>query len=217
MLPIADVSPKNYRPYINYLFIGLALTIFFMQPDADSALYYFFNRYGIVPAKLTAHDVTLSYFSRLITASFLHVDWLHLLGNLFFLYIFGDNIEFVLGHTRYFFFFILVGIAGILAHILMVPSSTIPLVGASGAISGVLGAYLVKFPTNRISLLVFLIIKIRIIKVPAFMVLLLWLALQLYNGFTSMGDSSVAWFAHIGGFFSGLIFIKLFEWYPRYS
>jgi membrane associated rhomboid family serine protease len=151
---------------------------------------------------------------------FLHADLMHLLGNMLYLWIFGDNIEYVLGHLRYFVFYIVVGAGAALMQVVFFPESQVPMIGASGAISGVLGAYLLKFPRNRVSILFFFFIIIRVIKVPAVLAISFWVLFQLYNVYFSAADQGVrggvAWFAHLGGFISGFILIKLFEWYPKY-
>ncbi len=220
MIPIADESPKRYIPYINYVLIALNIFLFFYQPGTTAELSVFFNRFGLVPARLT-DAITLPYgIVTVFTSMFIHGDFMHLAGNMLYLWIFGDNIEYTLGHFRYVVFYLVVGIGAAAAQIIINPESIVPMVGASGAISGVLGAYLVKYPRNRVSLLFFFIFIIKIIRVPAIFVLSFWFLFQLYNGYFAhnyqAGATSVAWFAHIGGFVAGFILIKLFEWYPRY-
>ena len=143
---------------------------------------------------------------------------MHLAGNMLYLWIFGDNIEYVMGHFRYFTFYLIVGLGAAVGQILIEPTSNVPMIGASGAISGILGAYLLKFPRNKISILIFLIIIIRVIKVPAVIVLTLWFGLQLYSGYYHVSEGipgGVAWFAHIGGFVSGFVLVKFFEAHPK--
>jgi len=147
---------------------------------------------------------------------FMHGGIMHLLGNMLYLWIFGDNIEYTIGHKRYLFFYLTVGIGAGLLQVFMNPASAIPMVGASGAISGVLGAYLLKYPKNKISILFFFIIFIKIVKIPAMIVLSLWFLFQLYNGYFMAGsEGGVAWFAHIGGFVVGFALIKIFEKFPK--
>ncbi len=144
---------------------------------------------------------------------FLHGGWTHLLGNMLYLWIFGDNIEDRLGHLRFVVFYFLGGIAAALAQILAAPDSTVPMVGASGAIAAVLGAYLVEYPRARVRSLVTLGYFIRIAQVPAIIVLGMWFVLQFFSGFLSLSATAsggVAYFAHIGGFVAGLLFIKPF-------
>jgi membrane associated rhomboid family serine protease len=220
MIPIADESPRRYVPVINYLLIVINIVAFFYQPVDPEAKKLFFNSYGLIPSNVSHFPPDFLVYTSIFSSMFIHADIMHLLGNLLYLWIFGDNIEYVLGHLRYFVFYIVVGIGAALMQILFIPESSIPMIGASGAISGVLGAYLVKFPRNRVSILLFFIIIIRIIKVPAVLAIGLWVLFQLYNLYFSgagLEQGGVAWFAHIGGFISGFILIKLFEWYPRYT
>ena len=217
MKPIADESPRRYLPITNYILIILNIVVFFYQPASLTGQKIFFTTYGVIPSNiLDARDIS-SYYT-IITSMFIHGGFMHLAGNLLFLWIFGDNVEYILGHFRYLVFYLVVGAGAALMQILFFPESTIPMIGASGAISGILGAYLIKFPRNKVSILIFLVIIIRVIKVPAVLALGLWFLFQLYNAyFASTVSGGVAWLAHIGGFLSGFIFIKLFEWYPRYN
>jgi len=216
VIPISDQGPKRYFPVVNYLLIIANLVVFYFQPGDSESLALFFKRFGLVSSQLTqnAHN-PFAYFG-IFTSMFLHADFMHLAGNMLYLWIFGDNIEYVLGHVRYLVFYLMVGIGAAALQIGFFPDSNIPMVGASGAISGILGGYLLKFPKNRVSILFFFIIFIRVIKVPALYVLSVWFLFQIYNGYFSSAETGVAWYAHIGGFVSGLILIKIFELYPRY-
>jgi membrane associated rhomboid family serine protease len=221
MIPIADESPRRYIPVVNYFIIATALCVYIFQPYSGEPLEKFYFSYGLIPVNVfKSPDDWISLY-KIFTSIFIHAGLIHLLGNLLFLWIFGDNIEYILGHSRYLVFFLVVGAGAAAMQIIFLPHSNIPMIGASGAISGVLGAYLVKFPRNRVSILLFFIIIIKIIKVPAFLALSLWFLFQMYNAYIadiSLPDKGgVAWFAHIGGFLSGLILIKFFEWYPRYK
>jgi len=220
MIPIADESPRRYVPVINYLLIALNIVVFFYQPSSLPAQKVFFNNYGVIPSLITNAGDYTAYFP-IFASMFVHGGFLHLAGNILYLWIFGDNIEYILGHFRYLIFYLVVGIGAAVFQIFFLPNSLIPMVGASGAISGILGAYLVTFPRNKVSILIFLVIIIRVIKVPAVLALGLWFLFQLYNGYftnvAALGSGGVAWFAHIGGFLSGFILIKLFEWYPKYN
>ena len=178
-------------------------------------------QYGLIPKQIISANDPVALLN-IITSMFVHGDFMHLAGNLLYLWIFGDNVEYILGHARYFVFYLVVGAGAAALQIFFNPDSALPMVGASGAISGVLGAYLLKFPRNRVSVLFFFFIIIRIVKVPAFLALGLWFLFQLYNGYFThitalSSQGGVAWFAHIGGFISGAILIKFFEWYPRYK
>ena len=214
MIPIADESPKGYIPFINYILIAANLLLyFFWQQPSDS----FFNTFGLVPVRLFNQPQNPLGYVSFFTSMFMHGGLMHLLGNMLYLWIFGDNIEYLIGHKRYLIFYFTAGIGAGLLQVFIEPGSAIPMVGASGAISGILGAYLLKFPKNKISILFFFIIFIKIIKIPALIVLSLWFIFKVFNGY-SMADGTeggVAWFAHIGGFIAGFVLIKLFEKFPK--
>jgi rhomboid family protein len=172
-------------------------------------------RLALVPHDLTAvppgrPDLVAYNLLTAVTSMFLHAGWLHLLGNMLYLWIFGNNVEDVMGHVRFAVFYLLSGLAGAAAQILAGPTSAVPMVGASGAIAGVLGAYLVMFPAARVHTLVFLLFYIRVVEVPALIVLGVWLLMQLINA-AQVGPGGVAWFAHLGGFLAGLILIVPFR------
>ena len=209
MIPLKDDNPRVLTPYFNYTLVLCNIAIFFYQlsrPDGD----VFVHEYGAIPANIMAGTHLFGLFS----AMFLHGGWMHLLGNMLYLWIFGDNIEGLMGHSRYIVFYLLCGVAATMSHIAMMPLSDEPMIGASGAISGVLGAYLVKFPRARILILVPIFICLTTFRIPALFVLGFWFLTQLTNGlgiFADIGNGNVAWFAHIGGFVAGLLLVKLFE------
>ena len=209
MIPLKDDNPRVMPPLFNYALVLANVAIFFYQisrPDPEA----FAMEYGAIPANIM-HGTNVS---GLITAMFLHGGWLHLLGNMLYLWIFGDNIEGLMGHARYLVFYLLCGVAATLSHIAIEPASAMPMVGASGAISGVLGAYLVKFPRARILILVPILICLTTFRIPALFVLGFWFLTQLTSGlglFQTEMSANVAWFAHIGGFVAGVLLIKLFE------
>jgi membrane associated rhomboid family serine protease len=223
MIPIRDNNPKGYFPFINYIFIALNIYFFFRQPENMEELRIYFYTYGVVPENLlniVSHMMNHNYsvLSSLITSMFIHGDFIHLIGNMLFLWVFGDNIEYVLGHVKYILFFLLCGIMATLAQFFINPHSTLPMIGASGAISGILGAYLLKFPSNRVTVLFILFIFIRTFKVPALVVLGFWFFYQIIEGYFFLEKQTmggVAWFAHIGGFTAGIILIKVFEFLPK--
>jgi membrane associated rhomboid family serine protease len=217
VIPIADDSPKKYIPFINYIIIFMNIVVYYFQPSNPEALAAFFNKFGLISAELIQNPEKPVVYLKIFTSMFIHADFMHLGGNMLYLWIFGDNIEYTIGHGRYLLFYLVVGLAAAMMQIIIFPGSSIPMVGASGAISGILGAYLIKFPKNKISILFFFIIIIRIVRVPAVFVLSFWFIFQIYNGYFSSGDAGVAWFAHIGGFIAGFILIKIFEYYPRYD
>jgi len=238
MFPIGDDNSDRLRtPYINYTLIALNILVFIFLQKMGTDLGFTYS-YSTVPGEiLTGKDiVTDSHVMRdpytnqrfllpglgvtpipvwgtLITSMFMHGGWAHLLGNMMYLWVFGDNIENRLGHFRYLFFYLLVGVIASLAHVVttnvMGGSLLIPSLGASGAISGVLGAYLLLYPTRSVH--VFFIFTI--ISVPALLALGLWIVFQIVNGLGALGGSEaggVAYAAHIGGFFAGLLLIKMF-------
>ncbi|HSH46457.1 MAG TPA: rhomboid family intramembrane serine protease [Longimicrobiales bacterium] len=180
-------------------------------------------RYGAIPAELTggpeptpgpAAPCQLGglTWTALLTSMFLHGSWFHLIGNMWFLWIFGNNIEDSMGRFRFLLFYLLTGLAAAAAHTLSVPDSPLPMVGASGAISGVMGAYLVLYPRVRVFTLFFFFIFIRVIPLPAWVMLGYWFAIQLISGSMTPGDGAgVAFWAHVGGFAAGLLLVKLFE------
>ena len=225
MLPIGDRSEPGPPPVINVAIIVLNILVFvLLQLPSDS----FTNGYSAVPAEITTgRDLVGPVFVQapdgsaveideapgprpiwltLFTSMFMHGGWLHLLGNMLFLFVFGDNVEAFFGHLRYLGFYLVCGLAASLAQVFSDPSSVIPSLGASGAISGVLAAYLVLFPRNPVRVLVLLRIIPWIIEVPALVMIGLWAALQFLNAFSGQaGLSGVAYMAHVGGFVAGLV------------
>jgi hypothetical protein len=221
MIPLRDALPSKTFPVINYLMIGLNILAFLWQLTQGPHLKEAFFLYGIVPIRYSdpdagAHFTMLQQWLPFLTSMFLHGGFLHLLGNMWFLHIFGDNIEDRLGHFRYLIFYLLSGLAAGLIHLLTNLDSKIPTIGASGAISGVMGAYLVLHPRTRIMTLIPIFFFFQFVEIPAFIFLGYWLLIQLISaGFTPKGVGGVAWWAHIGGFVAGLVMVKLFDWIPR--
>ena len=218
MLPIGD-EPNGRRltPIVNYTLIAINIVVFLYQltlsdTASDSALTRFIFRWGAVPDEIS-HGTDLF---ALLTSMFLHGGWLHIAGNMLFLWVFGDNVEDAMGHARYLLFYLLCGLVAGLAQVAIEPSSLTPLVGASGAIAGVLGAYILLFPRGKIRTLVFLGYFVTVVMIPAWMQIGLWIVLQFFNGFASFGvktgeTGGVAYFAHIGGFLAGAVLIWLFR------
>lgn len=170
----------------------------------------FMNAYGAIPLRLS-HGIG---WSTAFSSMFLHGGFLHLIGNMWFLWIFGDNIEDALGPLRFLLFYFLCGLAAVIAQVWIDPGATLPMVGASGAISGVLGAYILLFPKARIVTLVPIIIFIQIIELPAFLFIFVWFGIQLLSGYMSLGavgsnSGGTAFFAHIGGFIAGMVLVRL--------
>ncbi len=213
MLPLQDTIRSRSFPIINWLLILANVLIFFgllsLGPGAERLVRVF----GLVPARLLQHP-TLGQFITPFTSMFLHGGWAHLLSNMLALYIFGDNVEDRMGSGRYLFFYLFCGLGGAVAHLLVNPASTIPTIGASGAISGVLAAYLVFFPSARVITLVPLFFLPWFVEIPALFYLGLWFVSQLLNGLLTIVSGvqafgGVAWWAHIGGFLVGLVLAPL--------
>lgn len=209
MFPIRDDNPRILFPAVTLALI-LANTVVFLYQitlplqEASSFLFSF----GAVPNLIIHGNGLYTVFSSM----FLHGGFLHLLGNMWYLWLFGDNVEGLVGHFRFFIFYLLCGVAAFLTHFFLEPTSTIPMIGASGAISGVLGAYAFRYPKARIHLLVPLFPFIwlwRVFKVPAVLVLGGWFMLQIAS-VVFVHEGGVAWFAHIGGFIAGLLMIRWF-------
>jgi membrane associated rhomboid family serine protease len=214
MFPIRDTQPSYSRPIVTILIIVLNVVVFLYEFTLDDySQNYFVGHYGLIPAHFHA--------SALITSMFMHGGWMHIIGNMWFLWIFGDNIEDVLGHTKYLVFYILCGIAAGMTQTFFNAGSRLPMVGASGAIAGVMGAYLVKFPHSRIVTLVFVFIFFTTIEVPAVLMLLYWFFIQIFNGIGTVGYSHLsqggtAWFAHVGGFIAGILLVNLLGTREKY-
>ena len=198
---------------MNYVLIGANVAAFLMELTLTSDLTRFVYIFGLVPQKvvgaLTQAPQLLPYAAvPFFTSLFLHGGWLHLIGNMLFLYIFGDNVESTLGHVRYLVFYLVCGMAASMTHILANPASNAPTIGASGAIAGVLGAYFVLFPRARVLTLLPIFFFISIVEVPAILFLGLWFFIQFLSGSMSYGSDAaaagVAWWAHIGGFAVGV-------------
>ena len=216
MIPIRDTIPSNRFPVVNYVLIAANLGLFFYEISLGESLLPFLERYAVVPARLLG-GVSLSVRELLtpVTATFLHGGWMHLLGNMLYLYIFGDNVEDTLGHGRYLLFYIACGAASFAVQIGFQPGSAVPNIGASGAIAGVLGAYFLLFPRARVVTLLPLFIFFTTIEIPAVVFLGLWFLLQFLSGTVSLGrpaaTGGVAWWAHVGGFVAGVVFLKVFS------
>ena len=218
MIPFRDNIPTRRAPVVTVTLITANLLIFLYQyllvPFPPVRIVYL---YGVIPWEIThgisrvPHPVPL--YATLVTSMFIHGGFFHVAGNMLYLWIFGNNVEDAMGRGRFILFYLLCGLAGAFAQVLMNPSSTIPMVGASGAISGVLGAYLLLHPYARVLTLVSFGWFIDVVEIPALVVLGFWIVIQLLNGlltFTFEGGG-VAWFAHIGGFGAGMLLIPFFK------
>lgn len=214
MIPIRDRNPSGTFPYVTIGIIVVNIFIFLYELSLGPDLGVFLHQYGVVPAKITYYyrtsDLTLiDTFFPFLSSTFLHGGFIHLIGNMWFLWIFGDNIEDKLGHVKYFVFYILCGIIASSAHVFFNSQSENPCIGASGAIAAVLGAYMVTFPRARVVTIVPIFFFLQIIELPAVVVLGFWILIQFFSGAVSLTAStsggSIAWWAHVGGFTSGII------------
>ena len=218
MIPIRDTAQSRNYPVVNTAIIGINVLVFFVQMGQGAGLDQFVYVYGLVPARYSMPHIA-DYFSlgqqlfALLSFMFLHGGFLHLLGNMWTLYIFGDNVEDRLGPVRYAAFYLACGLASGLSHLLLNVHSNVPTIGASGAIAGVMGAYFLLYPRARILTLIPIIFIPWFFEVPAFVFLGLWFVLQFLNAAGS-GGSGIAWWAHVGGFVAGMAFLKLFTRLP---
>ena len=215
MIPLRDRNPSGIFPVVTLTIILINVFVFLYEVHLGPAVGAFLKRYALIPAEVTGSlrygTVTFSdTVEPFLTSMFLHGGWLHLILNMWFLWIFGDNIEDTLGGFRYILFYILCGLGAALTHFLIQPGSTLPVLGASGAIAGVLGAYAVLFPGARVVTLVPIFFFLQIIELPALVVLGLWFVLQILSGFLEAASpmrAGTAWWAHIGGFLAGIVLI----------
>ena len=220
MIPIRDTTPSKSVPVANLTIIGINVVFFLVQLAHGQSQDHFVYLYGLVPAKFTVPQVS-AYFSlgqqilSLFTFMFLHGGFIHLIGNMWSLYIFGDNVEDRLGSARYIIFYLLCGLASGMSHLMLNAHSNIPTIGASGAIAGVMGAYFILYPRSRILTLIPIIFIPWFVEIPAFFFLGIWFVLQFLNAAGSSGHAGgIAWWAHIGGFVFGILFLKLFDRIP---
>lgn len=222
MIPIRDTVRSKNVPIINNLVIGINVVMFAVQLMQGSELGFqrFVYLYGLVPARYTMSNWSdgatwIHQGTALVSFMFLHGGFLHLLGNMWSLYIFGDNVEDQLGPLRYAIFYMLCGSVSGLSHLLLNAHSTVPTIGASGAVAGVMGAYFLLHPKSKILTLIPIIIIPWFVEIPAFIFLGIWFLIQLINASGSFGAASgIAWWAHIGGFICGMLLLKLFGALP---
>ncbi len=214
MLPIRDFIPTRRFPAltVSIIVVNVIAFIYELLAQAGGSLDQTFYTMGVVPVEVTRNfgpAVALSF----ITAMFLHGGFMHIASNMLYLWIFGNNVEDSMGRVRFLVFYLLAGVIASVAQVFANPSSSVPTIGASGAIAGVLGAYIVLFPRARVQTLIFLGYFARMAHLPALVVLGFWFVLQLFNGLMSFGAAQmggVAWFAHVGGFVAGLVLVHLF-------
>src|SRR2546428_380944 len=215
MIPLRDTIRSNTRPVVTASIILVKVLVFVymlsLEPYSQNR---FIRLYALTPYRF--------HLSSVITSMFLHGGWMHLIGNMWFLWVYGDNVEDVLGHGKYLAFYLACGVAAALAQYAVNPEARVPTLGASGAIAGVMGAYLIKFPHSRIVTLIPIFFFWTTLEIPAALILAYWFILQFFSGIGSVGYSQVsqggvAWFAHIGGFLSGMVLIMTMGTRERYS
>ena len=229
MFPLYDDNPTEIFPLVTLLIMGVCVGMWilvqgggFSEPTLAGSV----CTLGTIPAEISGRFSESGPFSggspcrlggltwpTMVTSMFLHGGWMHLIGNLWFLWIFGNNVEDSMGHGRFLLFYLLTGLVAAGAHVASAPGSTLPMVGASGAISAIMGAYLVLYPRARVHTLIIIIILFRIIPIPAWIFLLFWFLLQVASSSLQLpgGGGGVAFWAHIGGFLAGLALVKLFQ------
>ena len=214
MFPIRDHNPSGRTPYVVYALIAVNIAIFLLQlpySGNDRALAGFWGNFALYPAAVTQDGD----YTGILTSMFLHAGWMHIGGNMLFLWIFGDNLEDQMGHVGFLIFYLACGILAALAHIYSAPGSTVPTVGASGAIAGVMGGYLLLFPRARVDVVVIIVIFFRVFTLPASVMLGIWFALQVFGGFSTPAQGGgVAFWAHAGGFIAGIV-LTLPVWLRR--
>ncbi|RJX22934.1 MAG: rhomboid family intramembrane serine protease [Desulforudis sp.] len=216
MIPIRDTIRARNFPVVTVSIIVVTILVFIYELSLTPAeLDRFTATYGVVPAlqvrMFLQAPLALETWIPMVGTIFLHGGWMHIFGNMLYLWVFGDNVEDILGRARFLAFYLLAGFAGSLGHIVTNPDSLIPTIGASGAVAGVLGAYFLTFPRSRVLALVPLLFIITFVEIPAVIFLFLWFALQLLSGLAAFaGDTAmVAWWAHVGGFAAGMVMVKL--------
>jgi membrane associated rhomboid family serine protease len=221
MIPLRDTIQSEHYPIVNTIIISLNVLLFFLTPSRGPELSQFMLTYGLVPARYSTPEIA-SHFGfgqqafAFLSFMFLHGGFWHLLGNMWFLYIFGDNVEDRLGSLRYLFFYLLCGWASGVTHLVMNWHSQLPTIGASGAIAGVMGAYLLLYPRSRILTLIPIFFIPYFVEIPAFFFLGLWFFLQFLSAAGTQAETAgIAWWAHIGGFLFGMAFLKMLSKVPE--
>ena len=215
MFPIRDHNPSERTPYVTYALLAANILIFLsywpLQTNNISELGAFFDAWAMKPAEITRGED----LHTLVTSMFLHGGWMHLAGNMLFLYIFGDNLEDQLGHVPFLLFYLVCGVLADVGQIIADPNSAVPNVGASGAIAGVMGGYLLLFPKAKVDIIIIFVVFFKIFPIPAWIMLGLWMAFQIFGGITAdVSGGGVAYWAHAGGFIVGLVLLIPF-WLRR--
>ncbi len=218
MIPLRDKNPSRTFPFVNYFLIAANIAVFVYELSLGQHLDDFLVKYGLSSHRyfldVAQHSHHFARYIPFVSSMFLHGGWLHVIGNMWFLYIFGDNVEDRFGHGNYFAFYIIVGLVSGVVQLLSDVGSTVPTIGASGAISGVLGAYLVMFPRAKIVTLIPIFFFFDIISISAFLFIGFWFVIQFVSGLQTFGiDTSggIAWWAHVGGFAAGILMVPVFK------
>ena len=220
MFPLKDDNPIHITPVITWALIAINVVVFFYQISlGPKAHEYFFYQFGAIPAvvvgqqSLPSNIAAIPPFLSVFTSMFLHGGWMHLIGNMWFLWIFGNNIEEAMGAARFIAFYLICGVLASWSHIASDPASIIPSIGASGAIGGVMGAYIMLYPRARVWTFIFLFFFVRLLYIPAGIILGYWFFIQLINGSTAGNQSGggVAFWAHVGGFLAGVLLVGIFK------
>jgi membrane associated rhomboid family serine protease len=215
VIPLRDTIRSRSTPLVTILLIAANSIVFLYMLSLDPyTLNHFVRQYAMMPSRL--------HLSTMVTSMFLHSGWWHLIGNMWFLWVYGDNVEDIMGHGKYLLFYLLCGVAAAAAQYAISPDSRVPVLGASGAIAGVMGAYLLKFPHSRILTLLPLFVFWTTVEIPAWVILAYWFVLQFFSGVGSIGyaqsgQGGVAFFAHVGGFIAGMLLVNIMATRERYS
>jgi membrane associated rhomboid family serine protease len=218
MFPLHDDNPAQTVPYVTWALIAACVLVFFWQTSIGDAVQSAVYGLGMIPAVLL-HGKSLPVeldllpaWMTVFTSMFLHGGWMHLIGNMLYLWIFGNNVEDAMGHRRFIVFYLLCGVVAALSQVALNPASEVPMIGASGAISGVLGAYLLLYPHARVLVLIPIIIIFTTVRIAAYWVLGFWFVMQLFSTAANAGQQGgVAFAAHVGGFVAGMVLIPLFK------
>jgi membrane associated rhomboid family serine protease len=219
VIPLKDRNPSRNFPFVNYIIIIANVMVFIYELSlSDSQLELFIVKYGLISHRffydVAHHTHVLTRYIPFFSSMFIHGGWMHIIGNMWFLFIFGDNVEDQLGHLNYFVFYVLSGLAAAVVQLVSSVGSTVPTIGASGAISGVLGAYFVMFPHAKIVTLIPIFFFFDIIDISAFLFIGFWFLMQFVSGLQTLGidtTGGIAWWAHVGGFVAGIIMVPIFK------
>ncbi|MBI4810553.1 MAG: rhomboid family intramembrane serine protease [Ignavibacteriales bacterium] len=219
MIPLRDSNPSRTFPFVNYTLIGLNVIVFLIEVSMGDGMEKLIFYFGLIPSSfvtdIQTFQIGVGTILPLISSMFLHGGWMHLIGNMLFLHIFGDNVEDRFGRFKYLVFYLIAGLAAAGTQLYMFPESEVPMIGASGAIAGVLGAYVFMFPRARIATLIPIFFFFQVVELPAFIFLGIWFVMQIFSGMFTLGIGAdaggVAWWAHIGGFLARAAFLPFLK------